>query len=234
MLPTSNRKQQYVERMFDDIAPRYDFMNRLMTFGIDRSWRKATIAAAGLDRDSVVADIGCGSGDLCADAAAVGSTVIGIDPSRGMLQLARRRVPSAHLLRTVGEALPLGDGTCTAVVSGFALRNWSSVPAVIREIARVLAPGGRVAILEIDVPDRAPLRMGFNLYFGRIVPMLGSVLSSANAYQYLADSLEYLPSDEALHAMLGESGFKDILKTRLTGGIAQLITATRSEQTSDV
>jgi demethylmenaquinone methyltransferase/2-methoxy-6-polyprenyl-1,4-benzoquinol methylase len=229
MLPSGTEKQRYVERMFDDIAPRYDFMNRLMTFGIDRSWRKATIKAARIDRDSVVADIGCGSGDLCVDAADTGATMIGIDPSHGMLELARRRAPAAHLLRTVGEALPLGDATCTAVVSGFALRNWSSVPAVIAEARRVLKPGGRIAILEIDVPERAALRAGFNIYFRRIVPLLGSVLSSTSAYQYLADSLAYLPSNAELHAMLDEYGFEDINKTRLSGGIAQLITATRSK-----
>jgi demethylmenaquinone methyltransferase/2-methoxy-6-polyprenyl-1,4-benzoquinol methylase len=228
MLPPGTQKQRYVERMFDDIAPRYDFMNRLMTFGIDRSWRRATIEAAGIGPGSVVADIGCGSGDLCVDAASSGATMIGIDPSRGMLELAQRRAPRAQLLRTVGEALPLADSSCTAVVSGFALRNWSSIPSVFSEAARVLVSGGRLAVLEIDVPDRASLRLGFNLYFGRVVPWLGSVLSNANAYQYLADSLAYLPSNVELHGMLADAGFEDMLKTRLTGGVAQLITATRS------
>lgn len=228
MLPVSTQKQRYVEQMFDDIAPRYDFMNRLMTFGIDRSWRRTTIEAAGIGPGGVVADIGCGSGDLCVDASASGATVIGIDPSRRMLELAQRRAPGAHLLRTIGEALPLADASCTAVVSGFALRNWSSAPTVFAEAARILVGGGRLAVLEIDVPDRASLRLGFNLYFGRIVPWLGSVLSNADAYQYLADSLAYLPSDAELHHMLTDSGFEDILKTRLSGGVAQLITATRS------
>jgi demethylmenaquinone methyltransferase/2-methoxy-6-polyprenyl-1,4-benzoquinol methylase len=234
MLPASPQKQRYVERMFDDIAPRYDFMNRLMTFGIDRSWRRTTIEAAGIGPDSVVADIGCGSGDLCVDASPSGATMIGIDPSRGMLELARRRAPNAHLLRTVGEALPLADASCTAVVSGFALRNWSSVPTVFAEAARVLVGGGRLAVLEIDVPDHATLRLGFNWYFGRIVPWLGSVLSNADAYRYLADSLAYLPTDVELHHMLADAGFEEISKTRLTGGVAQLITATRSAGRQDV
>ena len=228
MLPSETEKQRYVENMFDDIAPRYDFMNRLMTMGIDRSWRRALIKAAGIGPGSIVADIGCGSGDLCVDAAGTGATVVGIDPSRGMLELAQRRAPHAHLLRTVGEALPLASGTCTAVVSAFALRNWSSVPEVLKEAARVLGIDGRLAILEIDVPDNAPLKAGFNLYFGRVVPWLGNMLSNGQAYQYLAESLAFLPSDADLHRMLSDAGFGEINKKRLTGGVAQLITATRS------
>jgi len=234
MLPSGPEKRRFVETMFDGIAPRYDIMNRLMTFGIDRSWRRAAIKAAHITPDSVVVDIGCGSGDLCADAADTGARLIGIDPSRGMLELARRRVPEALLLRSIGEALPLADGCCAAVVSGFALRNWSSVPTVIAEAARVLSIGGRLAILEVDVPDSAAMRAGFNVYFGRFVPWLGGLLSDGTAYQYLADSLAYLPSDADLHRMLSDAGFEDIEKTRLTGGVAQLITATLGDRSDDV
>lgn len=228
MLPHAQEKQRYVERMFDEIAPRYDFMNRLMTFGIDRSWRRAAIDALEIEPGSVVVDVGCGSGDLCVDLAARGATPVGVDPAAGMLTLARRRAPEAALLRAVGEALPLASAGCDGVVSGFALRNWSSVAAVLVECGRILRHGGRLALLEIDVPEWAPIRTGFRLYFGRIVPFLGSVLSSPAAYRYLAESLAYLPPDVELHRMLVEAGFDDIAKTSLTGGVAQLITATRN------
>lgn len=233
MLPSGPDKRRYVEHMFDGIAPRYDIMNRLMTFGIDRSWRRRTIEAANITHNSIVVDIGCGSGDLCADAADTGATLVGIDPSRGMLELARRRVPRANLLRAVGEALPLADASCSAVVSGFALRNWSSIPTVIAEAARVLAVGGRLAILEVDVPASQVMRAGFNVYFGRVVPILGTLLSDGSAYQYLADSLAYLPGEVDLHRMLSDAGFEDIEKRRLTAGVAQLITATRGEDGDD-
>jgi demethylmenaquinone methyltransferase/2-methoxy-6-polyprenyl-1,4-benzoquinol methylase len=175
----------------------------------------------------VVVDIGCGSGDLCIEAANRGATVVGIDPAGAMLKLARRRAPTTHLVRAVGENLPLASASCDAVVSGFALRNWSAIDEVLSECGRVLSHGGRLAILEIDEPSWAPMRSGFRLYFNRIVPLLGSMLSSGDAYRYLADSLVYLPRDIELHRMLAQAGFDDIAKQRLTAGVAQLVTATR-------
>jgi len=226
-LPPSQHKQRFVERMFDEIAPRYDFMNRLMTFGIDRSWRRAAVDALAIEPGAVVVDIGCGSGDLSLEIAERGATAVGVDPAAGMLHLARRRAPTTELVRAVGEALPLASASCDGIVSGFALRNWSSVAEVLAECGRILRHDGRLAILEIDVPEWAPIRTGFRLYFGSIVPFLGSMLSSPEAYRYLAESIAYLPPDVELHRMLIDAGFDDIAKTRLTGGVAQLITATR-------
>ena len=230
-LPAEEEKSRFVERMFDGIAPRYDFMNRLMTFGIDRSWRHKTISALGLEPGQTVLDLGCGTGDLSQAAIDVGATVVGVDLSQEMLVRARRRMPGLRLIRGKGEALPLADQSVDAVVSGFALRNFESIPAVLRECARVLREDGRIAILEVDVPEGALVKSGFDVYFQRVVPLLGRIVSKGYAYDYLSHSLVYLPSREELFFMLREAGFERIEKNRLTAGAAQLVVAhKRSEE----
>jgi len=226
-LPHPSDKQRFVEHMFDSIAGRYDLMNRLMTFGIDRGWRRQTIASLALSPGDRVVDLGCGTGDLSRDAAATGARVIGMDLSASMLALADRRDLGACFVRADAAAMPLAAGSCDAIVSGFALRNFVSVPSVLAECRRVLRPGGRVSLLEIDVPSSAPTRRAFDLYMGRIVPLLGRALSDGHAYRYLSDSLAYLPSDAELADMLVGAGFEPPRKTRLTMGAAQLVTAVR-------
>ena len=226
-LPTDSDKQRFVERMFDGIAPRYDLMNRLMTFGLDRAWRREAVASLGVGEASVVVDLGCGTGDLCADTAAVGAHVIGVDLSAGMLVRAAGRLPACTFVRADAACLPLPDAGCDAAVSGFALRNFASVPGVLDEVARVIRPGGRLAILEVDVPRSAPMRAAFDLYFGRVVPAMGRLVSQGYAYEYLASSLVYLPTDEELTGMLERSGFEDVAKRSFVAGVAQLVTATR-------
>ena len=119
-LPESTEKQRFVERMFDGIAPRYDFMNRLMTFGLDRAWRREAVAMLGVSEGDVVVDLGCGTGDLCEDTAVTGATVVGVDVSAGMLGRAMERMPQFTFLRADAAALPLADASCAAAISGFA------------------------------------------------------------------------------------------------------------------
>jgi demethylmenaquinone methyltransferase/2-methoxy-6-polyprenyl-1,4-benzoquinol methylase len=116
------------------------------------------------------------------------------------------------------------------VASGFALRNFVSIPAVLTEAARVLSPGGRLALLEVDTPSNSLLRWGHGVYFSRLVPLLGALFSDAWAYNYLPRSVSYLPSSEELRDMLETAGFQQIVKRRLSGGIAQLVTAVSSAQ----
>jgi demethylmenaquinone methyltransferase/2-methoxy-6-polyprenyl-1,4-benzoquinol methylase len=227
-LPDPAVKRAFVERMFDEIAPRYDLMNRLMTLGIDRSWRRLAIEALGLGPGDRVVDLGCGTGDLTAAAAAAGARAIGIDLSRRMLVLAARRNRHCWFVQTDAASLPLPDRSCRAVVSGFALRNFVSIPAVLRESARVLRKGGRIALLEIDHPQSAAGRAALDLYFGRVVPLLGRIVSRGYAYAYLADSRSYLPNATTLTNELRSAGFERVEKRRLTMGAAQLVTAVRS------
>ena len=226
-LPSPAEKRDFVERMFDGIAGHYDLMNRIMTLGIDRTWRRATIATLGPVSGALVADLGCGTGDLCHEARKAGARVVGVDLSRAMLELAAERLPSAAWLRADVASLPFADASVDAVVSGFALRNFSSVAAVLDECGRVLRPGGRVALLEVNPPTSSLGRAAFDVYMNRVVPLVGRVFSKGYAYRYLAESMAYLPSDAELEAMLTTAGFAQVRKTKLATGAAQLVTAMR-------
>jgi demethylmenaquinone methyltransferase/2-methoxy-6-polyprenyl-1,4-benzoquinol methylase len=224
-LPPPGEKAAMVRAMFDRIAPRYERLNTLLTFGLDRGWRRAAIAAAGIGPGSLVIDLACGTGDLAALAARAGARVVGVDFARAMLAHARGR--GAVLVQADAAALPLRDARADAVTCGFALRNVSSIPQVLAEAARVLRPGGRLALLEVAEPRRAMLRWGHRLYFHRIVPLLGGLLADRRAYAYLPASTAYLPDPGALRAQLDAAGFAAPHRRLLGGGSVQLLTAER-------
>ncbi|MCC6849438.1 MAG: ubiquinone/menaquinone biosynthesis methyltransferase [Deltaproteobacteria bacterium] len=232
-LPEAGAKRAVVEAMFDRIAPRYDLMNRLMTFGIDRGWRRRAIAALALRPDERVLDLACGSGDLAAAAVEAGGRVVGVDVSAGMLREARARRLGCGLVRADALALPLADASIDAVVSGFALRNFVDLRAALAESARVLRPGGRIALLEVDRPASALLRYGHAIYFRRIVPILGALVAERDAYAYLPESTAYLPDEPTLRGLLAAAGFGAIAKRSLLGGAAQLVTAERTDDAAE-
>lgn len=223
-LPEPEHKAAAVEAMFDDIAPRYDLLNRLLTFRLDVRWRRRAVASLGLQLNERVVDIACGTGDLCNELQRAGLRAVGIDFSAGMLAAASTTAP---LVRSDALALGVRDRSCAGVTCGFALRNFAGLDAVFAELARVLMPGGRVALLEVSEPANPLLRAGHKAYFGKVVPAVGSVLSSRDAYRYLPKSVAYLPPTPVLLAQIAEAGFRDVEREALTGGIAQLITATR-------
>lgn len=228
VLPDPAAKAAAVEAMFDRIAPRYDLMNRLLTFGLDQRWRRAMLRRAGIGRGDVVVDLGCGTGDVCELAAAGGARAIGVDVAAGMLAVARRRGVPAEFVRADAARLPLRSGAVAVVTSAFALRNVVSIPALLAEAARVLQPGGRLALLEVDEPAGRLSRWGHALYFRRVVPLLGRILSDGPAYRYLPESAAYLPAEGALRGMLEEAGFERIAKHHLGGGGAQLVVSVRA------
>jgi demethylmenaquinone methyltransferase/2-methoxy-6-polyprenyl-1,4-benzoquinol methylase len=226
-LPAPQDKAAVVAAMFDRIAPRYDLMNRLLTLRLDQRWRRLAVRLVGVGRGDVVCDLGCGTGDMCALARAAGARVIGIDFAARMLAAARARASADALVRADASALPLRDRVATVVTSAFALRNFTSIPAVLAEAARVLRPGGRLALLEVDEPRQRFLRWGHALYFRRAVPWLGALLADRAAYAYLPRSTTYLPPEAELLDLLGRAGFRDARKRRLTGGVAQLLFSER-------
>jgi demethylmenaquinone methyltransferase/2-methoxy-6-polyprenyl-1,4-benzoquinol methylase len=228
-LPPPVEKRAFVGQMFDAIAPRYDLMNRLMTLGLDRVWRQRTLAALEISPGCVVVDLGCGTGDLSAGARALGAVAVGVDLSAGMLAVARRRGDAPTLLRADATRLPIADASCDGAVSGFALRNFVSIEAVLDDCARVMKPGGRIALLEIDRPERGAFAAFFDVYFRRVMPMLGALVSRGYAYRYLASSTAYLPPWAQLRAMLERAGFREVVKRSMTAGTVQLVTAIRSE-----
>lgn len=181
-LPPAAEKHVRVRAMFDRIAPRYDGMNRLMTLGLDQRWRRAAIAAIGVGADDLVLDLACGTGDLAELCAERGARVIGVDFAGEMLRGAQRRAVPAELVQGDGARLPLPDASISAAVCGFALRNFVSLPAVFTELARVLRPGGRVALLDVDRPRARLVRAGHSFYFDRVVPWIGGILSDRDAY----------------------------------------------------
>jgi demethylmenaquinone methyltransferase/2-methoxy-6-polyprenyl-1,4-benzoquinol methylase len=211
--------------MFDTIAPRYDLMNRLMTFGLDQSWRRGTISALGLPVGARVLDLACGTGDLTRLAQRSGYDVVGSDLSAGMLAANGTTAPLAE---ADGSNLPFGDGAFDGLVCGYALRNFTDLAATLAECARVLRPGGRLSVLEVDAPTSRVWRAGYDIWFTRAVPLLGGAISDKEAYRYLPQSVAYLPPAPTLRRMLREAGFSAIGIRPLAGGLSQLVIATRS------
>ena len=211
--------------MFDQIAPRYDLLNRVMTFGLDMPWRRATVASLRLASGSIVADVACGTGDFCRLLTEAGFRPIGLDFSWGMLALART---DSALVQADALALPFGTDSVHGATSGFALRNVLDLEAMFDELARVIRSGGRIALLEVAEPDMALLRAGHRIYFNQVVPRIGALLSDASAYRYLPRSVAYLPATARLVDMLRAAGFTDVTARRLFPGVVQVLSATRS------
>jgi demethylmenaquinone methyltransferase/2-methoxy-6-polyprenyl-1,4-benzoquinol methylase len=209
-----------VRTMFDRIAPVYDVMNRVMTVGLDVRWRKLAAAAAVRPGDRVL-DAACGTGDLAiADLRAGASKVTGLDFSEEMLARARRKAPLDWVQGDM-LALPFADGTFDAATVGFGVRNVADLELSLRELRRVLRPGGRLAILEITQP-RGVLRHFFHLWFDKIVPLLGKVLPGGSAYTYLPESVKRFPDADALAVLLRENGFAQVGYKLLGGSIVAL------------
>lgn len=223
-LPQGDEKVRAVRSMFDAIAPRYDLVNRIMTFGLDVRWRRRTVRSLRLGPGSVVLDLACGTGDLCRELARSALRPVGLDSAHGMLTAARTAAP---LVQADALALPVPDASVDGVTCGFALRNLVALDPFLAELARVVRPGGRIALLEVAEPANPVLRWSHGVYFGRIVPLIGGVLSDANAYRYLPRSVAYLPPPSELTARVTGAGFVAVERTALSSGVAQLITATR-------
>jgi demethylmenaquinone methyltransferase / 2-methoxy-6-polyprenyl-1,4-benzoquinol methylase len=225
-LPEGEEKKQAVREMFDAIAPRYDLVNRIMTFRLDVRWRRRTVRDLALLPGSTVLDLASGTGDLCIDLRRVGGhRPISIDLSYGMLAADRSGAP-----RVQGDILrlPVPDGSVDGVTCGFALRNLTDLESFFVELARVVRPGGRIALLDVGVPRNPVVRFGNNIYFGKIVPKIGALLSDGAAYRYLPKSVAYLPEPAEMVATLQQAGFADARHRLLSGGLVQQLTGTRS------
>jgi demethylmenaquinone methyltransferase / 2-methoxy-6-polyprenyl-1,4-benzoquinol methylase len=216
-----------VRSMFDRIAPFYDVMNRVMTAGLDQRWRRLTAEAVVRPGDRVL-DACCGTGDLAlADLRAGAEKVVGVDFSPSMLDRARRKSTEVEWVQGDMLALPYPDGSFDAVTVGFGVRNVDDLEAGLRELRRVLRPGGRLGVLEITRP-RGVLRPFFRLWFDVLVPLAGKVLPGGKAYTYLPASVRRFPGPEDLSAALERSGFGGVRYRLLAGGIVALHTAEAS------
>ena len=217
-----------VRSMFDRISPVYDVMNRAMTAGLDRRWRRITAAAAVRPGDRVI-DACCGTGELALEARKRGGRVTGVDFSQAMLERARRKSAEVAWVRADLLALPFPDASFDAATVGFGIRNVADLEAGLAELARVLRPGGRLACLEITRPGGL-LRPFFALWFDRLVPLAGKLLPGGAAYTYLPASVRRFPGPRDLARALERAGFAEIRWRLLAGGIVAVHVATRSPE----
>jgi len=214
-----------VRTMFDRIAPVYDVMNRAMTLGLDRRWRRLAALAVVRPGDDVL-DSCCGTGDLAIADARAGGRVTGVDFSEAMLERARRKAPELAWVRADALDLPFADGTFDVATVAFGVRNVADLDAGLSELARVLRPGGRLAVLEITRP-RGVLRAFFRLWFDVLVPLAGKVLPGGAAYTYLPASVRRFPGPDDLARAIERAGFTAVGYRLLAGGIVALHVAER-------
>jgi demethylmenaquinone methyltransferase/2-methoxy-6-polyprenyl-1,4-benzoquinol methylase len=223
-LPQGDAKAKVVQNMFDAIAPRYDMVNRIMTFRLDTRWRKLAVRKLALSKGARVLDLASGTGDLCVDLRKAGLIPLSFDMSFGMLAADHSKAPrvQADILR-----LPIANQSVDGVTCGFALRNLVDLNVFFHEIARVTKSGGRISLLDVSTPTNPLIRWGNSVYFGKVVPRIGGLLSNRAAYNYLPKSVAYLPSPEQLVTMLQNAGFEHVRHEQLSGGLTQLMHATK-------
>ena len=223
-LPQGEAKAKVVQNMFDAIAPRYDLVNRIMTFRLDTRWRKIAVRKLALSKGARVLDLASGTGDLCINLRKAGLHPLSFDMSFGMLAADHSKAPrvQADILR-----LPIATQSVDGVTCGFALRNLVDLNVFFHEIARVTKPGGRIALLDVSTPTNPIIRWGNGVYFGKVVPRIGGLLSNRAAYNYLPKSVAYLPAPEQLVRMLQNAGFEHVRHEQLSGGLTQLMHATK-------
>lgn len=225
VLPGGDDKRAVVEAIFDRIAGDYERVNRVISLGLDRRWRRHAIERLDLAPGSLVLDLACGTGDMIRTLRSAGYRTIGVDFSANMLRNAH---DAGSLVRADVCELPAADGACDGITCGFALRNLVDLAGFFAECARVLRRGGRVAILDAGTPEHhAVMRAGHGIWFGRVVPWLGARMSEPAAYRYLSASTVYLPGADTLRSMLTAGGFADVQLAELTFGAVKLLTATK-------
>ena len=208
-----------VRAMFDRIAGVYDVMNTVMTAGLHHRWRSRAVDLARVGPGTRALDVATGTGDLAIEVASRGGDVVGSDFSEGMLERARVKAPGLTWEQADAMALPYPDDGFDAVTVGFGARNFGDLPQGLREMVRVVKPGGRVVILEITTPQKPPLSTFFSLWFDRVVPLLGRF---DEAYTYLPASVRRFPGPSALAGELVAAGCRDVGWILTAGGIIAL------------
>ncbi len=217
--------------MFADIAPRYDLLNRVLSFGIDRSWRRKTVSAMALPRGHRLLDLCCGTGDLSLAFSADGAQVIGADFTGPMLPLAQSKAAKAnrrvHWAQADAQSLPFQDASFDGVSIAFGIRNVHSPDRALTECLRVLRPGGKLAILEFFPMKNQVWKACFGFYFRQILPRLARLVRAGRtgAYDYLPASVESFATTQRFASWLEEAGFQGIKKTAFTGGVSHLFLA---------
>lgn len=234
----SGEKGQQVEQMFDGIAHSYDRLNHVLSLGIDRRWRRKTIKALLPYGPQRILDIATGTGDFALLAAELlkPESIVGADLSEGMMQIGRQKVEKAGLSKTISfqkedcMALSFADGSFDAVIAAYGVRNFADLDRGLREMLRVLRPGGHVAILELAAPKRFPMKQLFWLYSHAVMPLVGKLVSKdKRAYSYLPQTMEAVPQGKNMQAIMEKAGFEDVRFKAFTFGLSTMYIGKRND-----
>uniref|UniRef100_UPI00321725B8 bifunctional demethylmenaquinone methyltransferase/2-methoxy-6-polyprenyl-1,4-benzoquinol methylase UbiE n=1 Tax=uncultured Draconibacterium sp. TaxID=1573823 RepID=UPI00321725B8 len=239
-LPYKHSKQSkkgQVEEMFDNISPKYDALNHILSVNIDKLWRKKTINKLKSYKPAKILDIATGTGDFAVAASKLGNvSITGIDISEGMLNVARKKIAKKKLENQIrfrkadSENLPFDSDTFDAAIVGFGVRNFENLEKGLSEILRVIRPGGVFFVLEFSKPVSAPFKQIYMFYFMRILPFIGRIISKDNnAYSYLPESVNEFPDGERFLTILADLGFVNNRCFRQTFGIASIYEAKKPD-----
>ena len=231
---TDDKKDQVAE-MFDNIAPKYDFLNHLLSMGIDITWRKKAIKIIGKKNPKAILDVATGTGDFAIEAKSLNpDRIVGLDISGEMLNVGRVKIEKKGLSSLIemvqadSEAMPFADNTFDAITVGFGVRNFAHLEVGLGEMLRVLKPGGQVAIIEISQPEKFPIKQVYNIYFKHVLPTVGKLVSKdARAYTYLPESVTHFAQGQEFADILTKVGYKNATSTPLTFGTASLYVASK-------
>jgi demethylmenaquinone methyltransferase/2-methoxy-6-polyprenyl-1,4-benzoquinol methylase len=223
ILPSREEKMGTVRSMFDSIAGNYEKLNTILTFGLDKNWRKKLLDHLGLKRGSLILDVGCGTGDLLRELKRSGLDSVGIDLSLNMI---KENDNLGSIVQGIAENLPFKDNCFDGVVSGFSLRNFVSLDDFFKEAFRIIKPGGRLAVLDVSEPELPIVKTVHGIWFKKCVPTIGGLLSNKKAYSYLPASTAYLPDEEQLKTMLNDLGYLGVSHRKLFFGTVQILDAT--------
>lgn len=222
-------KKQKVKNIFDSIAGRYDFLNHLLSFGIDRYWRRKALKLTKVGSESFLLDVACGTGDVAIEAYRQGiRNIIGADFSHNMLGLFKKKSEwiVGKVIQTTAEQMPFRDDTFTNITVAFGVRNFYDIKEGFKSFRRVLKENGKATVIEFQMPENKVFKALYKFYFKKILPLVGGIVSkNKTAYQYLPDSVEEFDEKILLVDSLKEVGFKSVKKYKLTFGIVQVVIA---------
>lgn len=224
-----NDKKQKVKNIFDSIAFRYDFLNHLLSFGVDHYWRRKALKLTKVGNDSILLDVACGTGDVAIAAYKQGvRNIIGADFSHNMLELFKKKSEwiVGKVIQTTAEQMPFRDDTFTNITVAFGVRNFYDIKEGFKSFHRVLNKNGKATVIEFQIPGNKVFKALYKFYFKRILPFIGGLISkNKGAYKYLPDSVEEFDEKISLVDLLKEAGFKSVKKYKLTFGIVQVVIA---------